>query len=215
MKTALLSGFFALFISVGFAFLFREIQILKNKTANQTSVYNPPQDNIQVVEPETQNCDADCQRLIKEEVSKAVATISAKPSATAKPVVPIAAITTKQTSYIPLSGPISTTSTDWVDAAGTESYIDLVNDYSKDAYITWEATLKVANANGNAFARLFDATHGIAVIGSEVSVSTAGYSTVPSGKLNLWSGNNLYKVQIKSLTGQEATFGSGRIKVVY
>jgi len=38
---------------------------------------------------------------------------------------------------------------------------------------------------------------------------------VISGGLSFWAGNNLYRVQLKSLNGFEVTFGSGRIKIIY
>lgn len=165
-------------------------------------------------------CGNDCKAQIAREVGKAIATISATPKKTVSVQAPAAVeapIGAKEkTAYLPLVGPITTTSTAWVDAPGTDFYLDLVNDYTKNAYVTWEASLKVANANGQAFVRLFDVTHGIAVMGSELStVNNASLQLTSSGKLNLWSGNNLYRVQIKSLNSFEVTFGNGRIKIVY
>jgi hypothetical protein len=119
-----------------------------------------------------------------------------------------------QTTYIPMGSAASTTNTDWVDVADSNVYIDLVNDYSEDAYVTWEASLKVAHANGIAFARLFDETHGIAVSGSEIKVENSDtYVQTSSGYLPLWRGNNLYKVQIKSLNSFEVTYSSGKVKI--
>ena len=79
-----------------------------------------------------------------------------------------------------------------------------------------EASLKVAHANGTAFARLFDVTHGIGVSGSEISTTNnAVPKLATSGNLNLWAGRNLYRVQIKSLNSFEITFSEGRIKIGY
>lgn len=160
-------------------------------------------------------CGVDCKEEITREVAKAVATISAM---TKKTVITQAPAATSQgkTAYIPLGGPITSTSTAWVDAPGTDVYLDLANDYGKTAKVTWEASLKVAHGNGQAFARLYDVTHGIAVSGSEFStVNNATSQLVSSGDLNLWSGRNLYRVQIKSLNSFEVTFGNGRIKISY
>jgi len=33
--------------------------------------------------------------------------------------------------------------------------------------------------------------------------------------LSFWAGNNQYRIQLKSLNTFEATFGSGKIKIVY
>lgn len=121
-----------------------------------------------------------------------------------------------RTAYIPLVGPITTTSTSWVDATGTDISIDLATDYGKDAKVSWEAFLSIANSNGTAYARLFDVTHGIAVSGSELSVTDNATSTnVTSKYISLWAGRNLYRVQVKSLNSFVATFSSGRIKIVY
>lgn len=156
-------------------------------------------------------CGASCQDFIKQEVETAIAGESAK--LTPKPVSKTTA--TKQTTYIPISTSFSTQSTDWKDVPGSEVYIDLANDFSNDAYVTWEASLSIANASGTADARLFDKTHGIAVQASLVSVSSSDVTQVKSGQIYPWSGNNQYIVQIKSLNSNLATFSSGRIKVVY
>lgn len=159
-------------------------------------------------------CGEDCKSQINDIVSRAVSTISAttktiiqKETATEPP--------SKKTAYIPLSGPITTTSTSWVDAAGTDVYIDLANDYGKSTYVSWEGFLSIANGNGTAYARLYDATHGIGVNGSEISVTSGTSTQVASGSLSLWAGRNLYRVQLKSLNSFVATFTSGRIKINY
>lgn len=158
-------------------------------------------------------CGEDCKKEVNDIVSKAISTVSG----TTKTIVQsgTAAPKEKQTTYIPLSGPITTTSMNWVDATGTDVYIDLVNDYGKNTWVSWEAFLKVADGNGQAFARLYDVTHNIAVNGSEVSVTSGTSTQVISGELKLWAGRNLYRVQLKSLNSFVVTFGGGRIKVNY
>jgi len=207
--------FIILFLS-GFGFLFYKIIVLERVATSLSGQYIPTNNNEKnnsALTLET-SCSEKCQKEIQGLISQAVSTISAT-----KTTAPKATVTTKsesKTAYIPLSGPITSTSTGWVDVAGTDVYIDLVNDYGKNTYVSWEAFLKVANGNGQAFARLYDATHGIGVDGSELSVTNVGTSTqVSSGKLNLWAGRNLYRVQIKSLNSFEVTFGSGRIKITY
>lgn len=132
---------------------------------------------------------------------------------TSKEIVKI--ITRMETTYLPITGLITTTSTDWYDAPGTEFYLNTA-DYGTKPYLTWEASLKVAHGNGTAFARLYDVTHGIAVNGSEVLVANKTDLTQSySGSLNFWANNNLYRVQLKSLNSFEVTFGGGRIKIIY
>ncbi len=160
-------------------------------------------------------CGEDCKREVNDIVSKAIATVSG--TTTTKTIISqvASAPKEKQTTYISLAGPITTTSMVWVDAAGTDTYIDLVNDYGKNTWVSWEANLKIADGNGQVFARLYDATHNIAVNGSEVSVTSGTSTQVISGQLSLWAGRNLYRVQLKSLNSFVATFASGRIKINY
>ncbi len=157
-------------------------------------------------------CDEECKKIIAEEVAKAVATISGRP----KTQVTISSSGKPQTIYIPLDGTGATTKTDWVDAPGIEVAFDLAKDYSAGASVSWEASLKVANGNGQAYARLFDVTHGIAVSGSEISTTNnADYKRTNSGNLNLWAGRNIYRVQIKSLNSFEVSYTGGKIRISY
>ena len=158
-------------------------------------------------------CGEDCKREVNDVVSKAVSSVSGTTKTIIQP--GTVAPKEKQTTYIPLSGPITTTSMNWVDATGTDVYIDLVNDYGKNTWVSWEAFLKVADGNGQAFAKLYDVTHNITVNGSEVSVTSGTSTQVISGELKLWAGRNLYRVQLKSLNSFVITFGGGRIKVNY
>lgn len=124
--------------------------------------------------------------------------------------------TQKQTTYIPLDGTQTTTDTDWVTIEESAAYIDVENDYDPDAYVSWSASLKVAHANGKAYARLYDATNNIAVVGSELSTeNNSAFEQMTSGRLYLWRGRNLYKVQIKSLNSFEITMSGGKIRVSY
>jgi len=157
-------------------------------------------------------CDDECKRIIKEEIDRAVATLSA----TAKTQIVTYKAADKQTQFIPLDSTYSTISTSWVDIPGTEVAFDLAEDYGDNAKVSWETSLKVAHGNGEAYARLYDSTHGIAVSGSEISTTNnVDYKSVSSGYLNLWSGVNTYKVQIKSLNSFEVSYTGGKIRISY
>ena len=201
-------------LSGSFFFLLNRLYKVESYLANFSTIKGDGGKEV-LVQKVVDTCGEDCKSQIESAVSKAVATISAttKTAVQNQPVPP--ASKNKQTTYISLSGPITTTATGWVDAAGTDVYIDLVNDYGKDTWVSWEAFLSVANGNGTAFARLYDVTHSIAVNGSEISTTKGDSTQVSSGNLNLWSGRNLYRVQLKSLNSFVVTFGSGRIKVSY
>lgn len=163
-------------------------------------------------------CGESCKKQITDSISEALSTISATPMEVVKTVTitPAPAKSKTQTAYIPILGPITSTSTDWYDAPGTEFYLNFNTDYGKSAYANWDASLKIKDGNGTAFARLYDVTNKIAVNGSEVAVKNNGNLTQTiSGGLSLWAGNNLYRVQLKSLNGFEITFGGGRVKIIY
>ncbi len=119
-----------------------------------------------------------------------------------------------QITYVPISGG-STQNTDWAEVAGTAFSLS-IGDYGAKAYSTWDANLRVNNANGTTYARIFDKTHGIAVNGSEISITNTSVSAdVISGQLSFWQGNNSYVIQLKSLNGSTAFMDSGRIKINY
>lgn len=151
--------------------------------------------------------------VLKSYLNQSLATVSAVPAQSAALVTQTSA---KQTSFIAMGDTFTTTAMTWTDIPGSEVYVDLANDYSSDAYVTFSASLKVAHANGQAFARLYDDTNDIAVAASEVSVSnTATYTQQTSGPLALWRGNNLYKVQVKSLNSFEVTVSGAKLKITY
>jgi len=122
----------------------------------------------------------------------------------------------KQTSYIAMGDAFATSSMDWVDVPGSGVYVDLADDYGEDAMVIWSASLKVAHGNGQAYARIYDATNNITVAGSEITTTNnADYVQATSGGMALWRGRNLYKVQIRSLNGFEVSYSGGKIKISY
>ncbi|SRR5258708_19170595 len=139
-----------------------------------------------------------------------IPTIRPTPSPTPTPKI----VQVNQVTYLPLTSG-STQSTDWVNVPGSQFTLN-IGDYGSKAYTVWDANLRVDNANGQTFARLFDTTHSIAVNGSEISVTNVSDSTdVISGALSFWQGNNTYIVQLKSLNSSTAFMDSGRIKINY
>lgn len=161
------------------------------------------------------DCGDECKRKIEEEVTKKVAEVTGNIGTTQnKPTG--SQPTKKQTSYISLDGTGSTTGTDWIDVPGVEVAFDLVQDFGKEAMASWEISLKVADGNGQAFARLFDVTNGIAVAQSEIStVDNSAFKRVNSGYLNLWSGRNVYRVQIRSLNTFRVDSTGAKIRISY
>ncbi len=166
-------------------------------------------DEIQTVD----TCGTECKKEIEKLVGEA---IEALPQSSTTTVVAAPVSTSTQTAYVSLGTTTTATSTSWIDVDDSTVYIDLINDYGGNAKVVWEASLKVAHGNGQAFVRLYDATNNIAVDYSELStVDNSDYEQVYSGNLPLWRGRNLYKVQIKSLNSFEVTYSGGRIKIAY
>lgn len=162
---------------------------------------------------QTPSCDADCQKLISDQVSKAVATIS---GTTKTLVINNSSAPKIQDSYITIPGSGSTINTGWTDVTGTDFSFDVSRDFGPGAKFSWEGFLRVTDGNGQAFARIYDATNGIGVNGSEVSISSsADYQRFVSTNLSFWNGRNVYRVQIKSLNTYDVDYMGGKIRVSY
>ncbi len=182
-------------------------------------VYTDGQSNLINNTSYVDTCGEDCKKQIAEILNSSKNSIvEPTPIEITKTIIvtPAPITNRNQVAYIPISGGVTTTSSDWYDAPNTDFYLDIEKNYSKNYIATWNASLKVAHGNGTAFARLFDVTHGIAVNGSEVKLTdNSNLTQLFSGNLSFWSGNNLYRVQFKSLNTFEITFGGGQIKIVY
>ncbi len=156
-------------------------------------------------------CGPDCQKFITDQLASyklPTPLPTAKPKVVAVPTV--AKVTT--VSYVPVPGSGNTQANDWVDLPGTDFYFN-VSSYTGLQSIYFETNIHLANGNGQAFVRLFDVTHGIGVQGSEVNTINQTSSAVASGQVSFYQGNNLYRVQAKSLTADSAIFDSGRLKI--
>jgi hypothetical protein len=119
---------------------------------------------------------------------------------------------TRTVSVFSIPGTGSTLANDWADIPGTDFYFDQ-HDYPGliEAHLT--VNLRLVNGNGRASIRLFDVTHGIGVNGSEVSTGSQVDELVTSDKLIFWQGNNLYRIQAKSLTADTTVYTSGILKI--
>lgn len=114
--------------------------------------------------------------------------------------------------YIPL-GAGSVAAQDWADVPSAEAYIDPVN-YGKIKSVTFEALLKVPTGNGKVYARLYNVNDKLGIFESEVLAEGSTGMRVESSKINLSSGNKLYRVQMKNTLGVESLLELGRIKIV-
>lgn len=193
-------------------------QTAKRQNDESAEVTSPLTDEVVVTTEETKNytfdeC-VDCKERVSELISDAVEAIPSTTVVTSSNTQTVS--TSTSTSYIPFGTTATSTSTDWYTLPDSGTYLDINNEFSSDAYVSFEASLKVKHGNGQAYVRLWDDTNKIAVVGSELStIGNEDYVLVKSNNLNLWSGNNNYKVQIKSLTGYEVTYTGGKLKIVY
>lgn len=204
--------FFVLIIIANLAFLDWQVLQVKKETVTgviPVSTVEKSQDTTLV----TQACDKDCQEKITSEVAKAIAGLPTPTAKTETKTITVEKTSKTGTTYIPLNGSASTTSTSWVDVASSDVYIK-AEDYGTKPYISLEASLKTSHEGGGSFVRMFDATNSIAVDGSELLTPSTSFTQVSSGNLPLWRGNNLYRLQIRSLDNQLVNFSSGRVKIV-
>ncbi len=160
-------------------------------------------------------CDAACQKEIADQVARAVATLSASTKVSTGKTISAPALK-PQDSYIQISGSGSTQSANWTDVVGSDFSFDVNSDFESGANFAWEGFLKIADANGTAYARIYDVTHGIGVDGSQISVVNQGnFTRANSTNMNFWAGRNVYRVQIKSLNTFNVDYTGGKIRVSY
>lgn len=112
--------------------------------------------------------------------------------------------------FIPI-GSGSTNSGSYADLAGLSVTIDTTK-YPPIESVVFEASIWLQDANGKASTRLYAKDEG-AVLGSEISTSSATGSLNTSGKF-LLGGAKTYKVQAKTdLTSYTAHVDNARIKI--
>jgi len=161
----------------------------------------------------TDACGPECEKQIVSAVAAALASApTASPSSSTTNTV-TNTVTKAGTFYIPLSGTGSVDSLDWMDIPTTETIIDWA-EYGGTKTVSWDGYAKVFQGNGKVLLRLFDKTNGIEVANSNMSTGSQNSVHLVSGPLSVWEGKNTYVVQVKTLTGYEGFFESGRIKVV-
>jgi len=176
----------------GFLFMLKEIRGVKNQKAEPGKEVIVKESQKPLPTPET---------VVGKKANAKEAVATAKPE--------------KKITYLNLNGASTIQSTDWTDIKSTDAWINLEGEYGVAAYVDWEAAIKTSSSGSKVFVRLYDATHNIAVNGSELESNSTVSVRVASGRLYFWRGQNIYRVQIKSLNGLDATFDGGRIKIVY
>lgn len=122
-------------------------------------------------------------------------------------------VTCPKKAYIPL-GAGTVKSQDWQDT-GAQVYIDPLNFPGAKSFV-WEASFKIPTANGRVYGRLINVyDNKVEIWGSEISFEGANSTLIASAPINLWQGNKLYRVQLKTSMDYEAVMEGGRIVVTY
>jgi hypothetical protein len=113
--------------------------------------------------------------------------------------------------YIPL-GTGSTNSQEWVDLPGVEANVAPSN-YGSIKEMYFEASLRIPNGTGRAYARLKNVTDNTSLIESEVFREGSSTGLISSGKIPIPQATKLYRVQVKSTLGTEMKLDNARIKI--
>jgi len=114
---------------------------------------------------------------------------------------------------IPL-GVGSTTSVNYLDLEGIEAYIDS-SKYPNYKEVYFEASLRIPSGNGKATAQLYNVSDKHPVWYSEVTLEGSTPKMIISPKINLDSGNKLYRVQLKSSMSAAVYLDNARIRIVF
>src|SRR3989344_3791582 len=202
-------GFDLLLLNVGIGWgLYSQMRVRETLSATEA------------IEPRfpSSGCNLECQAYVESKIAQIQADRQVKPSSiptptpapkTVMPLVPKSKV--KNTTYLPIPSIGSTGANDWTNLTGTEFYFNLAN-YTGVVEVRLEANLHLTNGNGIAYIRLYDVTHGIGVQGSDAQTTSQTSTAIESGKITFLSGNNLIRIQAKSLTADTTVFDGGRLR---
>lgn len=188
--------------------------VYKSQSQNSKDQINT---NIQTSQTKTEyvdRCGTECQKYIDESLKSQIQSSKALPTPSSTVVyktTPKAKVRSVQ--YVTIPGSGFTLSNDWTGISGTDFYFNTA-DYPGLVEIYLEGNMRLLNGNGKAYGRLFDATHNIGVQGSELETTNQTTTVVTSGKVTFWSGKNLIRVQLKSLTADTSILDSARLRIV-
>lgn len=187
-------------------------QIVFETSDTTTSVALPNSKTINQVKFE---CDEECMVSVNDIVDKLLEEKQAKTIIESKSSITTLPTKTTSVSYIPISAIYSTTAMTWTDVPGSGVYIDTYSDYGSSAVVRFEVSLKTNQGNGRAYARIWDDTNKVSPNNSEIYTESGDFQTQITQPISMWKGNNLYKIQIKSLNGSEAYVNSAKLKIIH
>lgn len=166
-----------------------------------------------ITDAQQDTCGVTCQKTIQSalgSVDKKIATLTATVKAPQTPASSTPAPGVKEF-FIPM-GTGSTVSSDWVDIAGSDVFIDTANFPSiKQSY--FEVSMRIPTKNGTVYARLYNVTDKHPVWSSDVS-ATSDTSTFTTAKIVLDPGNKLYRIQMKTTLQYQSLLDNARVKIL-
>jgi hypothetical protein len=116
-------------------------------------------------------------------------------------------------SYVQLTGG-SGAGVDFVAVSGSEFWLD-TSLYGGSVEVSWQG--KIESGGGEEVAgrvRLYDVTNNRGVDYSEMAVSGSSGSSFYSKVMAIWRGQNQYRIEVKSPTGETVKVVSPRLKIV-
>lgn len=145
----------------------------------------------------------------------AVATLIPTPTTTVTSTpTPTPAAKTVKEFFIPFGvGQIgSGNSSDWTVIDGIGAKIDPA-DYGDIKTVTFEVSARIPTGNQTIWIRLYNSSTYQSIAGSELSLSGGTATLLVSSPITLTSGNNLYKIQIKTQLQYPANIDMARIRI--
>jgi hypothetical protein len=114
--------------------------------------------------------------------------------------------------YVPF-GSGSGNSSDWQNVAGVSAYVDSTA-YSNIKTVFFEVSLHIPTGNETASVRLYNATDGREIAGSQLDFNGNTSSVLLSSQsINLDYGNKLYVVQMKTQLSYQAILDQARVHI--
>ena len=107
----------------------------------------------------------------------------------------------------------TTNSTDWTPVANTEFWLD-ANLYGNNSTVTWQGNIEAVSSDSiHGLARLYDLTNHRVVDYSEIPFRGNRSLSFYSQSLSIWRGQNQYRIEMKSLNGNELKITGSKLKI--
>lgn len=188
----------------------REKSFEKKELSQATSLSQKPEfidsDN------KTKTCPDNCLTKIQQEIAKITPAVNLVQENKKTTSLPTSAPVNSKNQYLTVLTSGTSASISWTDIPSSDFYFDLV-DYPGMKSIRWEASLRALNGSATVYARLYDVTNSRGIDGSDIETNSASFTFIRSSELTIWNGNNLYRVQLRSVNGTQADLQTARLKI--